>query len=194
MTAVGFGVGKLKYIAEDTRVRRHDIHRLAVYRPITSVVAYSDFIMTSDRIETGLTFELFKRRVLCTEQPWICAKYGPRTAWPFDFWFKIDIENKKWLHRSIRNKDKTLPFMPVTKLIHPNENIILLWWLTWNCAFSSLGSIIIYDWHVSRLCSLQASTDTERNLSLAFQPGRGFYPKITGEKSVESVKIIFLQR
>ncbi|XP_063728192.1 uncharacterized protein LOC134855585 [Symsagittifera roscoffensis] len=77
VTAVGFGLGDLKYVAEDSWVIGGAPHRLAALRPLNAPVTHSDFVLRSDNLETVVTFNFFKRHVLCPEKPWICEEFGP---------------------------------------------------------------------------------------------------------------------
>ena len=70
-------------------------HRLAALRPLNAPVTHSDFVLRSDNLETVVTFNFFKRHVLCPEKPWICEEFGPARNAPL-IW-----NAKKWNFISI---------------------------------------------------------------------------------------------
>ena len=65
---IGFGPGALK------KKGAHD----AVY--ILNPNEKGIFFFSQDHIQTQLTFDWFKRNIICDEQEWVCLKYPPEDA------------------------------------------------------------------------------------------------------------------
>ncbi|XP_075258549.1 uncharacterized protein LOC142350573 isoform X2 [Convolutriloba macropyga] len=83
ITAVGFGTGQLKYVAEDVGVNKNSLHTLPILQPNYLGMSDSFYSVHGHNLVFLITYDWFKRHVICREKRWICAEYGPRLQTAF---------------------------------------------------------------------------------------------------------------